>query len=141
MKRRKYWLAISVIIAQFLLSLNSYGQNQVVQTDSLYSRILNEERKFHIVLPKEFNPTADVTYEIVYCLDDVSDFLAMEWGFLQGEGFIPKNMIMVGIVNPKPNGVDMRDRDFTPTRLWGISGGADRFLAFLKTEMIPYINK
>lgn len=139
-KMKKFWLSISVIIALFVLSLNSYGQNQIIQNDSLYSHILKEKRRFHIVLPKDYNRTADATYEIIYCLDDISDFLVMEWGFLQGEGFIPKNTIMVGITNPKSNGVDMRDRDFTPTKAWGISGGADQFLSFLKAELIPYIN-
>ncbi len=140
MKIKSFYLYIQFIVLQFIAIQTSYGQNQVIQNDSLYSHILKEQRRFHIVFPKDYNPTSDVSYEVIYCLDDISDFLTMEWGFLQGEGFIPKNMIMVGITNPKQNGVDMRDRDFTPTKTWEISGGADKFLSFFRAELIPYIS-
>lgn len=140
MKNRNLWL--STVTSLLLVSIiTANGQSQATQNDSLYSHILKEQRKFHIVLPKDYNPSANDKYEIVYCLDDISDFLTMEWGFLQGEGFIPKNMIMIGITNPKPNGVDMRDRDFTPTKTWEGTGGANAFLAFIKAELIPYINR
>jgi hypothetical protein len=45
--------------------------------------------------------------------------------------------IIVGVLN-----VD-RDRDLTPTHVAEnkTSGGADKFLAFLKNELIPYINR
>lgn len=134
------YLYIQFLVLQFFAIQTSYGQSQTIKDDSLYSHVLKEQRRLHIVFPKDYNPESDVSYEIIYCLDDISDFLTMEWGFLQGEGFIPKNMIMVGITNPKPNGVDMRDRDFTPTKTWGVSGGADKFLSFLKTELLPYIS-
>ncbi len=130
-----------VLLLQFLLNIPTNAQEQVTKVDSLYSQILQEQRFLHIVLPKNYNPASFNKYEIVYCLDDIADFLPMEWGMLQGEGFIPKNMIMVGITNPKPNGVDMRDRDFTPTKAWDNTGGAANFLSFLKQELIPYINK
>lgn len=129
-----------IFITPFLIVNAATAQEPKVVPDSFYSQILKEERQLHIVLPKNYNPTSTDKYEIVYCLDDITDFLTMEWGMLQWEGFIPKNMIMVGITNPKPNGVDMRDRDFTPTKTSDISGGAERFLLFFKHELIPFIN-
>ena len=120
---------------------NSKAQDQVTHVDSLYSQILNEQRKLHIVFPKNYDPTSTDKYEVVYCLDDIAEFLTMEWGMLQWEGFIPKNMILIGITNPRISGVDMRDRDFTPTKTWGVSGGAKTFLSFIKSELMPYINR
>ncbi len=139
MNKKRTLAASFTFMMLFLFNLAS-AQQQTMEQDSLYSKVLNEERKLHVVLPKDYNPSSG-KYEIVYCLDDISNFLTMEWDFLRGEGFIPNNMILVGITNPKPNGVDMRDRDFTPTKIGGISGGAERFLSFIKTELIPYIGQ
>jgi hypothetical protein len=51
-------------------------------------------------------------------------------------GFVP-DLILVGVHN-----VD-RTRDFTPTVMKRnpTSGGADKFISFLKQELIPYVNK
>lgn len=78
--------------------MQAKAQDQVTQVDSLYSQILQEQRVLHIVFPKNYNPAPTNKYEILYCMDDFADFLTMEWGMLQWEGFIPRNMIMVGIV-------------------------------------------
>ena len=140
MQKNSFLCSVSCITFTFFLFTTANAQEQTIQEDSLYSQILKEERQLHIVLPKNYNPASTDKYEIVYCLDNIADFLTMEWGMLQWEGFIPKNMIMVGITNPKPNGIDMRDRDFTPTKTSDISGGAVKFLSFFKTELIPFIN-
>jgi predicted alpha/beta superfamily hydrolase len=138
--RMLYLFSISFVSLNFLFFSVAKSQEQIVKKDSLYSQILKENRSLHIVFPKNYNPDITDNYEIVYCLDDISDFIALEWGMLQWEGFVPKNMIMVGITNPKPNGLDMRDRDFTPTKISDISGGAKTFLSFFKNELIPFIN-
>jgi predicted alpha/beta superfamily hydrolase len=140
MRKKNLRFSILFFVLLFFRCSQAKAQDQVSQVDSLYSQILKEQRRLHIVFPKNYDPTSTNKYEIVYCLDDIADFLTMEWGMLQWEGFIPKNMIMVGITNPKPNGVDMRDRDFTPTKTSHISGGAAKFLSFFKTELIPFIN-
>jgi predicted alpha/beta superfamily hydrolase len=111
--------------------------------DSLYSEILKEERGFDIVLPDKYNPASPEKYEMIYVMDaewstrivsNIHQFLAID--------FMPFNII-VG-VNNRPSGKEsMRGRDFTPTKEAGNmqSGGADLFLAFLKNELVPYINK
>jgi predicted alpha/beta superfamily hydrolase len=117
------------------------AQEQNIKADSLWSEFLQEERHIHIAFPDNFKPNADTPYEVIYILDGFSMFMQTSWTFLQGEGFIPKNMIMVGIDNTIKNGMDMRDRDFTPTNTGSVTGGADKFVAFLKSELLPYINK
>lgn len=54
-------------------------------------------------------------------------------------GFNPP-IIMVGVVNTYLNGDNQRGRDLTPTGKEG-SGSGPAFLAFIKNELIPYINK
>ncbi|MBO9204308.1 MULTISPECIES: alpha/beta hydrolase-fold protein [Niastella] len=141
MLQKKLCVLVLTFSLLLLLTVQAKSQDQVIKVDSLYSQILQEQRLLHIVFPKNYNPDATDKYEILYCLDDIADFLTLSWGMLQWEGFIPKNMIMVGITNPKPNGENMRDRDFTPTKAWGKTGGAASFLSFVKKELIPYINK
>ncbi|MFB6456744.1 alpha/beta hydrolase-fold protein [Chitinophaga sp. Hz27] len=114
------------------------AQDQPSVKDSIYSIILREQRKIEIVLPKGFDPAKYEKYEVLYCLEGVATFARMEYNFLSSEGFIP-NLILVGISNTIKNGVDMRDRDFTPTHTYGETGGADKFLGFLKLELLPYI--
>ncbi len=52
-------------------------------------------------------------------------------------------MILVAIPNRYIDKVNQRDRDFLPVHVDdnALSGGADKFISFLKTELIPYINK
>jgi len=139
MKRAFLLFSILFTPLTFLLFNVANAQDQVVHRDSLYSQILKEKRPLNIVFPKNYNPESPEQYEIIYCLDDISDFLKIEWEMLQWEGFIPKNMIMVGITNTEQNGVNMRERDFTPTKTSDVSGGAEQFLSFFKNELIPYI--
>src|SRR5690348_16880568 len=98
-------LALTVI-SILCMTCGVNAQEQQIKNDSLFSKILNERRHLHIVFPKDYNPAKETQYEVVYLLDDIADFLTIEWNMLQWEGFLPKNMIMVGITNPKPNGVD-----------------------------------
>jgi hypothetical protein len=70
----------------------------------------------------------------------------MEFGLItmwlmttRGEGFIPKRTILVGLLGLKDT--PTRYRDFTPTKVSPGSGGADFYLQFLKTELIPVIDK
>jgi predicted alpha/beta superfamily hydrolase len=60
------------------------------------------------------------------------------------DGFIPE-LIVVGVtwggINPNPD--SLRARDYTPTNEAGIlqSGGADKFLDFIKSELFPFVEK
>jgi len=106
--------------------------------DSLNSAILKQERIFQVIVPPDYKPESADKYDVLYILDgegntqlahDVSQFIA-------GENFMP-HTIIVGVFN-----ID-RDHDLTPTHVKdnGTSGGAGPFLSFLKSELIPYINK
>jgi len=110
--------------------------------DSLYSDALKEKRQIEIVLPANYNPASAERYDVLYVTDgewntrivsNIRQFLNIQ--------FIPEN-IVVSIPNVYPNKMNQRGRDFTPTHIDRMpeSGGAAAFLAFIKTELLPYIN-
>lgn len=112
------------------------AQGFPVVRDSLYSEALQEKRFLEVVLPEKYAQNPDEKYDVIYLLDG-------EWNinlvpfihrFTEQEGYLPP-AIFVGLPNTYLNGVNQRDRDFLP------ADGADKFLDFLKKEVIPYIEK
>ncbi|MDQ3393432.1 MAG: alpha/beta hydrolase-fold protein, partial [Bacteroidota bacterium] len=106
--------------------------------DSVYSAILNQNRIFQVLVPEDYKPGSTDKFDVLYLLDGESNinlFNHVE-RFMREDSFIP-HTIVVAIHN-----ID-RNKDFTPTHLEGISnsGGAENFLAFIKNELVPYINK
>lgn len=113
------------------------------QTRTLQSEIVDQEYQLLIHLPGGY-AQSNKTYPVIYFLDAQWDFPLMVSTFGQSyyDGFIPE-AILVGIQwggeNPDPN--VLRARDFTPTTVPEVpnSGGAARFLSFIKRELIPFI--
>jgi uncharacterized protein len=101
---------------------------------ALHSAILGEDRVLMVYRPPP--DEASTPYPVVYLLDGEAHFHHVTGliQFLMSQGLMPRVMV-VGVVN-----VD-RTRDFTPTRdtQFPTSGGADRFLAFLRRELIPAV--
>lgn len=139
------WLLYSAAILFFYLPQSAVGQYKAVKvTDSLFSKVLNEQRKLQVVFPEGYDANSKDKYDVIYAVDGewhtetVSQihFYTTHWKFM------PKNII-VGIENTYLDGVNHRDRDLVPTHndVQPLSGKADNFLAFLKDELIPYINK
>ncbi|HVI48074.1 MAG TPA: alpha/beta hydrolase-fold protein [Chitinophaga sp.] len=107
--------------------------------DSLNSDILKQKRFIQVFLPSGYKPDSTDKYDVLYVLDggNWNTGLIMKiQRFLEDERYIPKT-IVVSIM-----GID-RNKDLTPTRIdnWETSGGAGKFLGFIKDELIPYINK
>jgi hypothetical protein len=111
--------------------------------DRLHSKTLNEDRRINVLLPAGYEGSSD-RYPVLYLLDGSAheDYfhVASLIDFLTTYGVMPKT-IVVGISN-----VD-RQRDFTPPtqdekdlKAAPTSGGADKFVGFLETELIPYVN-
>ncbi len=105
----------------------------------LRSSVLNEDRTAEVILPPEFGADSDDEYDAIYILDGIRAYHYATYDYLRGEGFIPKRTILVGLLGLKDT--PTRFRDFTPTKTSMDSGGADRYLQFLKEEMLPLINK
>jgi len=111
--------------------------------DSIYSQILKEERRLQIQLPKEYKPGSDQKYQVLYLLDGEwnAELFEQVQAWSRQWGFTPP-IIMVGVVNSYPNNENQRFRDLTPTSAGqNGAGGGPKLLAFLKNELIPYIDK
>lgn len=127
-----------------VLSLNSaLAQETIIINDSIFSKILNEQRKMKICLPEEYQQISNAKYDVVYITDGEThfdDFLFI-YKFAQNQKLLPP-LILVAILNTYNREGNMRDRDFLPEKTTNNvkGGGADNFTAFLKNELIPYIN-
>jgi predicted alpha/beta superfamily hydrolase len=113
------------------------------QVRLLQSEIVKQEYQLLIKTPAGYGQS-DKTYPVIYFLDAQWDFPLMisTYGQSYYDGFIPE-AILVGIQwggeNPAPN--VLRARDFTPSHIAAVpnSGGAGKFLQFIKQELIPFI--
>jgi predicted alpha/beta superfamily hydrolase len=114
------------------------AQNLPGKRDSLHSSILNEERAIQVLLPESYRPGSNEKYDVLYLLDGDwnLNLISAIQRFVQDEAYMPP-IILVAVPNTD------RDRDLKPTHgaAMHTSGGADKFLAFLKNELVPYVNK
>lgn len=114
------------------------------QVRSVQSEIVKQEYQLLIKTPADYGKS-DKTYPVIYFLDAQWDFplMASTYGQSYYDGFIPE-AILVGIQwggkNPNPD--VLRARDFTPTHMPRVpnSGGAEKFLQFIKQELIPFMD-
>lgn len=128
------------------------GAITIGTTDSLQSRLLQEKRRYLVYLPPSYRDTTYTPrrYPVLYLLDGDAHFHSVT-GLIQilGTGvngtFVLPEMIVVAIPNTD------RTRDMTPTHVetgfdgkpspfMRTSGGMDRFLSFIKDELIPRVD-
>lgn len=136
-------MKLSVIITAclILLLVSAAGWSQeesegvfVGTSHTLQSHVLDEERTINVWLPADYS-VSDSRYLVYYQLDGENGQLFAKALSTLNElagGRIPP-FILISIVNTD------RARDMIPA--YGDSeGGADRFLEFVKTELIPYVD-
>ena len=111
------------------------------QAIKINSKILNEERPIWVYLPEDYKTSRDKKYPVIYMLDGAFHFHHITGAvqILAKRERIPQ-MIVIAI--PYID-YDRRDRDLSPTSVNDRPpvAGADNFLAFLKEELIPFIEK
>lgn len=134
-----------IIVMGVAATLNTISaQESVIINDSIFSKILNEQRKIKICLPHEHKSGSDEKFDVVYLLDGEThcDIFSFVYKFARQEKLLPP-LILVSIPNTYTKEGNMRDRDFLPEKTAENSkaGGADNFIAFLKNELITYIDK
>ncbi len=112
---------------------------------NLKSDILNENRTLNVYLPHTYHRDPNKKYPVIYLLDGAKDedFIhvagLVQFGNFPWVELLPE-AIVVGIANTD------RKRDFTyPTTVekdkqeFPTTGGSANFIAFLKNEVVPYI--
>jgi hypothetical protein len=139
--KRKIYLGTILFLALTLFGF-VYGQKIGSQNESricIQSKVLGEDRTIWIHLPDQYE-TSDLTYPVLYRLDGNKKLVQKTAATLnrinRKDGNTPEP-IVVGIENTN------RDRDMWPThtRYYPESQelGSPDFLAFIETELIPYI--
>jgi predicted alpha/beta superfamily hydrolase len=103
----------------------------------MHSNLLNEERTIMIALPDNYHSSTK-RYPVLYITDGQWNFIHTSQAIssLSSNGVIPQ-MILIAVQT-----LDFRDRDLVVTRNEEskMGGGADKFLSFIKSELIPFID-
>lgn len=110
---------------------------------TLYSQKVGQQYQVLINLPMGFDKSN--SYPVIYLLDAQWDFplISATYGQMYYDGFVPAAVI-VGITWGEGDDPNVkRVRDFTPSKMAGDiqSGGAANFLAFIKDELIPFVQQ
>lgn len=146
-------------LAILLLFVASQVQSQNAETYknapsdvvTIHSKVLNEDRKIYVHCPKSDSADLNKQFPVLYLMDADNHFelLTQYADYLSRPDVlsIPK-IIIVGIVNTD------RRRDLTPTKsmldysgkpdsstMLKPSGGNENFLEFIRTELMPEIDK
>lgn len=149
---KKYLLLVLIsLLTQTNLSFAQATNTDIVigEKKYLHSTILNEKRELLIYIPDSYNRNNYKKYPVLYLLDGGTLFRSFS-GVVDrlssdASPQIPE-MIVVGI-NTSQN----RLRDASPTKSTigyrgveeaglEVTGGANSFLQFIETELIPYID-
>jgi predicted alpha/beta superfamily hydrolase len=119
------------------------SRDSVIQT-SIFSTVLNEDRQIILHLPGNYFYDSGQKYPVMYVLDGTSQdqHTTDKIEILSVAGLIPA-AIVVGIPNTRGN----RNRDYTPPFMRtniddpnSVYGASDKFLTFVKNELIPFID-
>ncbi|MBI5961215.1 MAG: alpha/beta hydrolase [Chloroflexi bacterium] len=111
---------------------------------ALKSSVTGHNYDIYVRFPSEYAQNKEKKYPVLYVLDGQWDFKLLDsiYGGLFYDGFVPE-LILVGITysGPNPDYDALRAMDYTPVRDPSIpgSGGAPKFLAFFKDELIPFV--
>jgi len=115
------------------------------ETHVLYSENVQDSFYVYIKLPKYYNAEANKSYPVIYLLDGDITF-PMAWSvvrYLQYGKYVPE-VVIVGIGYGGllySSAINKRERDYSISVIEGIieSGEADKFLNFIKKELMPYL--
>lgn len=138
---------IALVLVLCFTTVSLFGQAEPPARVEIDSKILGEKRVARVQLPPSYR-TGATRYPVLYMTDGDAQLAhtAATAAFLAREGRMPE-VIVVGVSNTD------RTRDLTPTRVenetfgtnqrfnFPTSGGADKFLSFFETELIPEIER
>ena len=146
--RTKTCFLFLILVAICSIGRPSFGQESTNilsgYTSLLQSEVLGEDRRFIVNLPEGYHDSEEGQYPIIILLDGDAHvkhatasihFL----GASRNRNRLMPESIVVAISN-----VD-RERDFVATKIEtarpNSTGGGDKFLEFLSSELIPHIDK
>jgi len=110
---------------------------------TLHSAIVGDDYDLYVSFPKHYQNTTK-SFPVVYLIDGQYDFGLVSSSYYDQyyDGMVT-DLIVVGITwSGEHRNVDsLRMRDYTPSTMKMVpqSGNASKFLAFIKNELVPYI--
>ncbi len=151
----------AAFVAFTLVSASADAQLRIppVEVHTMVSKAVGDSFEIRVAMPPMI-PGETTRFPVVYLTDSHGAFIVSEDAMrLMMMGDVPR-FIAVGIGNAGANGIfqalEIRTRDLTPVAVpsWGgvgipvegkltpnvMSGGADKFLAFIQSELIPFID-
>ncbi|WP_321372224.1 alpha/beta hydrolase-fold protein [uncultured Draconibacterium sp.] len=133
---KKLTLLTSLILSSIILFSQEIKLGFI---DSINSKVLNENRRIMIKLPKGYAET-EKSYPVIYRLDGDIDLFSETIGTINRLAYIDElipEMIVVMIENTD------RNRDMMPTKtgFFNTEPGAEKFKNFFDYELVPFINK
>jgi predicted alpha/beta superfamily hydrolase len=144
---KEHSLKVAVLLSVVMVPAAALGQGDAAGNRiTIKSKVLGEERVALIRTPAGYDAKGNEhRYPVIYMTDGSAQLghTASTIEFLARNGRMPE-MIVVAVMNTD------RTRDLTPTALpkpegkpnpFPTSGGADKFLAFIETELIPQVEK
>jgi predicted alpha/beta superfamily hydrolase len=148
-KIKKMKLKVTILLAFAFIQIKGFSQTPTFDLKGSEVRkitssiVKGQEYDLHIMVPAGYQKS-DKKYPVLYLMDSQWDFplVTALYGQQYFDGFVP-SIIIVGITwggtNPNPD--SLRARDYTPTndRRQVQSGGAEKFLSFIKNEAFPFI--
>jgi predicted alpha/beta superfamily hydrolase len=134
----------TIIASDFLRDEPKFAEG--VTVSKMFSKILDEEREVIVHLPEGYDRNPEQRYPVIYVLDGSSQDIhtAKSAALMARIGVMPE-VLVVGL--PNTSGAN-RNRDYSPPFMRvdidepdSPTGGGEAFLAFLKNEAIPLIEK
>ncbi len=134
-------------VACSLLATTALAQPRVEipgsQLHSLSSTMVGREYNLLVQFPRGYDDETK-SFPVVFVLDAQWDFPLVQaiYGSQYYDGFVPA-FVIVGITwgGENPRHDSLRAADLTPTNARGVpqSGNAPKFLSFIKSELIPFV--
>jgi len=129
-----------LFVTQFSICYAQLKKSDFVIGDkiSIESKVLNERRTIVVIPPYNYKDRPDEKFPVVYVLDPGNNLFAT-FGIVNYYSDMLKimpRMIIVGIVSSD------REKDYlpTPSKEQPTGGGADKFLQFINSELVAFID-
>ncbi len=135
-------LALTFLVLAFVAEAQNIGVMTPINKIIIHSNILNEDRQIAIYKPSAFPEFPSSISPVMYVLDGElnTDLVRAHAGYFTEIWKELPPITVVGIENKKD--LSNRRRDLTPSKSnLNDGGGAEDFLRFIETELMPVVEK
>ena len=133
-----FLLLISIFLSGNCFAQEKYGDLIIGDKIHIESKVLDERKTVIVIPPFNYKDSPDEKFPVVYVLDVGNNLFAV-YGIVNYYSVVLKimpPMIIVGIVSAD------REKDYLPSPSieCPTGGGADKFLRFISSELVTYID-